>query len=441
MLHTETVEAETLALIKRLSNDPALKEFVLVGGTALSLQLGHRKSIDIDFFSAKPFHAKAMGDHLKDQYQGSEIQAVGNAVFSRLQGVKVDLVAHQYPWVDPVEEIEGIRMASINEIGAMKMHAIANSGTRLKDFVDMHFLLEKRSLEELTNVYAAKYTDANPSVAKNALLYHDQINSDSRVDLIGPELNWAAVARRLRSAVIHSKKIFPVTRLGDAVNQRTTPLHPQTLDPGTLDLINHLSQDAALKKFVLAGDTALALQLGHRKSADLDFFSTAPFDVRETARYLKDTHNATDLAASRNALHLDIGGIKTSFLSHPYPLAGPVRETNGLRLASLEDIGAMKLNAVVNNGQRLKDFIDIHFLLREKNLGQLLDVYTTKYADASPKTAKRSILYHEDIDFEANVELVGSDLKWAEVVKRLKEAVTYPGRTFNENKRDGARKR
>lgn len=82
MLHTETVEAGTLALIKRLSGDPVLKNFVLVGGRALSLQLGHRKSIDIDLFSPVAFDAKVLGDHLNTQYKGERIQVLTNGVFS-----------------------------------------------------------------------------------------------------------------------------------------------------------------------------------------------------------------------------------------------------------------------------------------------------------------------------------------------------------------------
>jgi len=177
MLHTETVEAGTLALIKRLSNDPAFKEFVLVGGTALSLQLGHRRSIDIDLFSAKPFDPKAMVDHLNASYQGKDTQTVGNAVFSHLQGVKVDLIAHQYPWVDPVTEIEGIRMASTKEIGAM-------------------------------NAYTHKYADANPKIAKRLLLYHEEIDFEANVDLLASDLKWEKVMKRLKEAVTDPGRSF-----------------------------------------------------------------------------------------------------------------------------------------------------------------------------------------------------------------------------------------
>lgn len=432
MLHTETVEAGTLALIKRLSNDPALKEFVLVGGTALALQLGHRKSIDIDLFSGKAFDSKAISRHLDAHYQGQQLGRTGNALFYKLQGIKVDVLTHQYPWIDPVKEIEGIRIASPKEIGAMKLHAIVENGRRVKDFIDMHFLLEKHSLEQLIEAYSAKYNESNPSIARNALLFHKEIDFGNLVDLMDRELDWSLIARRLRNAVVNPKKLFPTTSLPDGPNRVAGPLYAETVGADTLGLMNRLSQDAALKNFLLAGDTALSLQLGHRKSSDLDYLSTAQFDVRELARNLKDRYNVTDLTASRNTLHVDIDGIRVSFLPHPYPLVGPVGKSDGIRMASLEDIGAMKMSAIVNNGRRLKDFVDMHFLLAQRSLDELLNAYTGKYTDANPRIAKRSLLYHDEIDAGANVDLIGNDLKWSDVVKRLKQAVTQTGRVFDQ---------
>lgn len=68
MLHKETVEEGTLALIKRLMDDDALAQFYLVGGTALSLKIGHSKSIDIDLFTHKDFNAEKIGKHLESTY-------------------------------------------------------------------------------------------------------------------------------------------------------------------------------------------------------------------------------------------------------------------------------------------------------------------------------------------------------------------------------------
>lgn len=220
MLHTETVEAGTLALIKRLSGDPVLKDFVLVGGTALSLQLGHRKSIDIDLFSSDAFDAKALGKHLDTQYKGERIQALTNGVFSLLDQIKVDMIAHQYPWIDGIKEAEGIRMASPKEIGAMKLHAIVHSGRRLKDYVDMHFLLERHSLDELTTAYSEKHPGYNAAMAKNALLYHEDIDFQTGVDLMRRNFNWSEIAERLRQAVVDPKKIFQGIKFGEVVGRK-----------------------------------------------------------------------------------------------------------------------------------------------------------------------------------------------------------------------------
>ena len=214
-------------------------------------------------------------------------------------------------------------------------------------------------------------------------------------------------------------------------------LHTETVEAGTLALIKRLSQDAALHNFDLVGGTALSLQLGHRKSIDLDFFSTRPFDARATARLLSGRHQAADIVASTNTLLTTIDGIKTTFISHQYPMVGRLDESDGLRLASLEDIGAMKLNAIVNNGRRLKDYVDMHFLLKEKNLDQLLNAYTAKYSDASPDIAKRALLYHKDIRFDTRIDLTNGQFNWADVVKRLKEAVAHPNRAFQDIKMGG----
>src|ERR1700733_2995932 len=149
MLQERTVEPGTMALIKRLSADELLKDFVLVGGTALSLQLGHRKSIDIDMFINKPFDASAIERHFQKTYNRQNTGTLGNAVTAHIDGVKVDLMAHQYAWIRPLEHNEGIRMASLEDIAAMKIHAIMNEGSRVKDYVDIYSLLEHRNLSQL----------------------------------------------------------------------------------------------------------------------------------------------------------------------------------------------------------------------------------------------------------------------------------------------------
>lgn len=208
MLHEGTIEAGTLDLIKRLSADKALHDFVLVGGTALALQLGHRRSIDIDMFIPKAFDAESIVKHLEAVYGAIHTGVLGNAATGDIGKVSAIFMAHQYPWVKPPQELEGIRMASLDDIGAMKLNAIVNSGDRLKDYVDVHTLLEHRNLEQLMNAYIKKYAGSSKIIARNALLYHKEIDFSTRVDMMKGPLKWPAIQRRLQDAANEPKRLF-----------------------------------------------------------------------------------------------------------------------------------------------------------------------------------------------------------------------------------------
>ncbi len=107
MLHTETVETGTLDLIKRLMADAELKDFFMVGGTALSLLIGHRISVDIDLFTEKDFNAASLRQHLEQGYQMSDSKTIGNGVFGFIDNVKIDIIAHKYPLIMPLTNNRG----------------------------------------------------------------------------------------------------------------------------------------------------------------------------------------------------------------------------------------------------------------------------------------------------------------------------------------------
>jgi len=208
MLYTETVEAGTLDLIKDLIRDGELTAFNLVGGTALSLKLGHRKSIDIDLFTDKDFDAIRLSEHLSKVYKADIHGTVKNGVFCFINDIKVDLIAHQYPILNKVETEDDIRMLSLEDIGAMKLNAILYNGTRLKDFVDMHSLLGNLPLHKLTEAFEKKYPDVNKQMAHTGLLYHQDINMREKIDFIGRDIPWVEISNRLREAVANDHKVF-----------------------------------------------------------------------------------------------------------------------------------------------------------------------------------------------------------------------------------------
>jgi hypothetical protein len=201
MLHKETVSKEMWELLQRLMKDEMLKDFNLVGGTSLSLQIGHRLSIDIDLFTTNGFDEQALLKDLANKYPIRIRDMFDNTILLDIDKVKVDILAHQYPWQKPIETKEGVRLASLEDIGAMKLHAIFQNGTRIKDFIDMYFLLEHHPLKIYLESYRNKY-GGNPAMASYALLHHKNIDWEVKVNMLkGKEVDMKKVAERLTKAV------------------------------------------------------------------------------------------------------------------------------------------------------------------------------------------------------------------------------------------------
>ena len=158
-LYYNTISELLLDSLKTLMNEPALNQFRLVGGTSLSLQLGHRKSIDIDLFTdilygtmdtEKIANALQRTFNYVDGLEGLKDRAPGYSLIcgdSPDKAIKLDLF-YTNDFIFPPTIIDNIRMASIEEIAAMKMLAIV-TGERKKDYWDIHELLEHFSLENM----------------------------------------------------------------------------------------------------------------------------------------------------------------------------------------------------------------------------------------------------------------------------------------------------
>lgn len=196
MLHTKTVTRETLKLLKKLMSDPNLSEFSLVGGTALSLYLGHRKSIDLDLFRKDSFSASALSLYLKEKYNFQEDFQDNNTLKGFINDIKIDFITHKYENVKTIHTIEKLRLYSLEDIAAMKLNAIADNGTRLKDFVDIVCLSTKMSLNEMLESYQKKYPNTNAMRALRGLTYHADIMHEP-IDLIIGDYNWNKVSQRI----------------------------------------------------------------------------------------------------------------------------------------------------------------------------------------------------------------------------------------------------
>lgn len=223
MLYTQTVEAGTLVLIKELMSNQELESFNLVGGTNLSLKLGHRMSVDIDLFTDRDFDAQQISRHLAQTYNAENIKTLKNGIFCFINGIKVDIIAHQYPLLNEIEKVDGIRVLSLQDIGAMKLKAILHSGTRLKDFVDIHFLLEQLPLQNITEGFVQKYPEVNVQMAHKALLYFDDFNKNEKINFLGEGISLKEMEGRLKAAVANPKQVFKP--------DQTKTLHPKNIQP------------------------------------------------------------------------------------------------------------------------------------------------------------------------------------------------------------------
>lgn len=172
MLSYKTVEPHTLELLKKLIKEPFLAETRLVGGTALALQYGHRMSIDLDFFGNIEDDNIAIREILNSIGPLSVFKETANIKIYSVNGIKVDFVNYKYPWIDSVVEKDGLRLASPKDIAAMKINAIEGRGTK-KDFIDMYFLLQHYTLEEILSFYAKKYPENSLFRALMSLTYFE----------------------------------------------------------------------------------------------------------------------------------------------------------------------------------------------------------------------------------------------------------------------------
>lgn len=210
MLHKDPnlISPETLLLIQQLQSQPELKEFYLVGGTALTLQLGHRNSIDIDLFTHQDFDTMLLIKNLEKKFKISVDHEFKNTVMCFVNDIKVDFIRHHYPFINALITEEGITFLSLQDISAMKLNAINQSGKRLKDFIDIYFLLQHFSLESMIDFFKIKYPNSNPLIALRAVNDFDDI--DPAIDppkLLKP-ISLEQIKKRIREATLHPHKIF-----------------------------------------------------------------------------------------------------------------------------------------------------------------------------------------------------------------------------------------
>jgi len=196
-------------------------------------------------------------------------------------------------------------------------------------------------------------------------------------------------------------------------------MYLNTVSPLTAKLLNELRPSHLPEKSYLAGGTAIALQLGHRKSNDLDFFTPTKFSEIAWEEKLKEELKLKTNQRDWQTIIGNIGSVKFSLFYYSHKLIEKLVSWNGIFLASLPDLAAIKLDTVISRGAK-RDLTDIYFLVKKYSMSKLFTFYERKYGNFSDREImiKKALVYFDDADKDEDPQmLVGVD--WKTIKKGL----------------------
>ncbi|MDO8794400.1 MAG: nucleotidyl transferase AbiEii/AbiGii toxin family protein [Vicinamibacterales bacterium] len=191
--------------------------------------------------------------------------------------------------------------------------------------------------------------------------------------------------------------------------------HPEVLPAGWTEAATDLANAGVLEGFSLAGGTALALQLGHRRSVDLDLFSQNHFDPDVLLRKLVGLPALRVDQVAPGTLHLELHGVLVSFLHFPFPRLFPVREFPPITVLDPRDIACMKVQAISTRGAR-RDFIDLFMVARHYGLPQVIEWFDQMFATTPYNRVhiRKALAYFEDAEAQPMPDML-IPLDWIEV--------------------------
>lgn len=208
-MFTKTLSGAARNSLAILGNSGLLKEAYLAGGSALALHLGHRQSIDFDFFTPQHFDSKNLVKDLQKVGKFEKMTLKADTLLGVFNSIKFSLFFFEYPLVKKPKLYLGIKIASPADIGAMKLAAIVDRGTK-KDFIDLYFLVkEKYSLEEIFKFYDKKYQKLAENIYSilKSLSYFEDAEA-SEMPIMIKKLSWREVKDFFRQEAVRLGKKY-----------------------------------------------------------------------------------------------------------------------------------------------------------------------------------------------------------------------------------------
>jgi hypothetical protein len=191
--HSEVITAAVERTLRDLYRASLLAGFYLAGGTGLALRLGHRRSVDLDFFSAEAFDQERLLQKVQQLSGFSLLRKDEQTLHVNIAGTRVTFLGYTYPVLFPFQSFSGVKVADPRDIACMKISAIAGRGAR-RDFVDLYAASKPWGLSELLELFRHKFAQANYSLVHvlKSLTYFEDAEKDPMPDMLTP-ISWDEV--------------------------------------------------------------------------------------------------------------------------------------------------------------------------------------------------------------------------------------------------------
>jgi len=203
-------------------------------------------------------------------------------------------------------------------------------------------------------------------------------------------------------------------------------MHIECLPPKGRQVLKRLAGILSERHFILGGGTALALQLGHRVSVDLDFFTQSEFSTDALFRQLKGAgFNPQVLQEEEGTLTVIIDDVKVSMFHYPYPFMDAQFKAEGVLTAGILDIASMKVIAISQRGAK-RDFVDLYFILQDTPFWKIADNMIKRFGSEriNPVHIGKSLVYFDDAEADPEPQyLLKAPPKWESIKKFFKKNV------------------
>lgn len=205
----ETLPKATQRSLELLGAQKITRLFYLAGGSALALHLGHRISVDLDFFTPRSFDLSNLTHGLRAAGKFIQDQRKKDTLLGTLDGVKVSFFRYSYPLIGKSQKVLNTTIVSVADIGAMKIDAIGTRGKK-RDFIDLYFICHAgHSLEEVFRWYQKKYKSINVNLVHyaKALTYFEEAEGDPMPRML-KQVTWNQVKKFFESEAPRVLKVI-----------------------------------------------------------------------------------------------------------------------------------------------------------------------------------------------------------------------------------------